>query len=296
MSQQPPTTAQREPEGAGTMQTESQETSGSHLSISEMAQKSRLPTLYGVPVLAVLLFPCLVTGVELAINNRSDNQILSTKPGREESLWCTVHNSSRAEELRWYRDSGTVNMKDGNKINTTNICILPVSKTDNGVSFTCKLVRNESIQISVTLDVQFPPLLTGEDPPPVEEKNDVKLTCNVNSNPQAEMVWYKDNSTLILKKDRYQIYHTSEVFQLTIKKVEKSDNGTYTCEAKSVLGGMKKEFHLTVEDRKPGFPLEAIIAAIVVVLLTVIFGIVARREKIFKCFKKTKQTPGETAL
>lgn len=92
--------------------------------------------------------------MELAINNRSDNQILSTKPGREESLWCTVHNSSRAEELRWYRDSGTVNMKDGNKINTTNICILPVSKTDNGVSFTCKLVRNESIQISVTLDVQ----------------------------------------------------------------------------------------------------------------------------------------------
>lgn len=38
-------------------------------------------------------------------------------------------------------------------------------------------------------------------------------------------------------------------------------------------------------DRKPGFPLEAIIAAIVVVLLTVIFGIVARREKIFKVTK-----------
>ncbi|XP_034608877.1 transmembrane and immunoglobulin domain-containing protein 1 isoform X2 [Trachemys scripta elegans] len=268
----------------------------SHLNRSEMAQKSRLPAPYGVPVLAVLLLPCLVTGVELAINNSSDNQILSTKPGRDESLWCTVRNNSRAEELRWYRGDGTVNLKDGNKINTTNICILPVSKTDNGVSFTCKLVRNESIQISVTLDVQFPPLLTGEDPPPVEEKNDVKLTCNVNSNPQAEMVWYKDNSTLTLKKDRYQIYHTSEVFQLTIKKVEKSDNGTYTCEAKSVLGEMRKEFHLTVEDRKPVFPLEAIIAAIVVVLLTVIFGIVARREKIFKCFKKTKKTPSETAL
>lgn len=38
-------------------------------------------------------------------------------------------------------------------------------------------------------------------------------------------------------------------------------------------------------DTKPVFPLEAIIAAVVVILLTIIFGIVARRERIFKVTK-----------
>ncbi|XP_025040029.2 transmembrane and immunoglobulin domain-containing protein 1 isoform X1 [Pelodiscus sinensis] len=261
-----------------------------------MVQKSRLPVLYGAPVLAVLLLPCLVAGVELAINNRSESHSLLTEPGYEASLWCTVQNNSGAEELRWYRDNKTVSMTDGNKMNQSNICILPVAESDNGVRFTCKLVRNESMQLSVTLDVRFAPRLSGEDPAPAEEKSDVSLTCNVNSNPQAHMVWYKDNSSLSLEKGRYQIHQTSEVFQLTIKKVQKSDNGTYTCEATSVLGRETKEFHLTVTDKKPPFPLEAIIAAVVVVLLTIIFGIVARWEKIFKCFKKGKETPSGTAL
>ncbi|XP_074869957.1 transmembrane and immunoglobulin domain-containing protein 1 [Carettochelys insculpta] len=261
-----------------------------------MMQRSCLPVPSGVPVLAVLLLPGLVTGVELAINNRSENQTLPTTPGHEVSLWCTVQNSSRAEELRWYRGDRAVEMKDGNKMNSSNICIVPVSETDNGVSFTCKLVRDEAVQISVILDVQFPPLLSGEDPPPAEEKSDVTLTCKVNSNPQARVVWYKENSSLTLVKARYQIYQTSEIIQLTIKKVQKSDNGTYTCEATSALGMDMKTFHLIVEDKKPVFPLEAVIAAIVVVLLTIIFGILARREKIFKCFKKTKEQPSGTSL
>ncbi|XP_067422143.1 transmembrane and immunoglobulin domain-containing protein 1 [Emydura macquarii macquarii] len=262
-----------------------------------MAQKSSLPVPRGVPLLAVLLLPYLVTGVELVINNNSNNsQILYTKPGSKEFLWCTVRNNSKEEELSWYRDDGTVMLKDGNKMNTSNICISPVSETDSGVSFICKLVRDQSIQITVTLDVQYPPSITGEDPLPAEEKSDVTLTCNVNSNPQATMVWYKDNSNLTLEKDRHQIYQTSNVFQLSIKKVQKSDNGTYRCEATSALGEDRKEFHLRVEDKKPVFPLEAIIAAVVVVLLTVIFGIVARRERIFKCCKKVKETRSETAL
>lgn len=61
------------------------------------------------------------------------------------------------------------------------------------------------------------------------------------------MVWYKDNSNLTLEKDRHQIYQTSKVFQLSIKKVQKSDNGTYRCEATSAFGKDRKEFHLRVE-------------------------------------------------
>lgn len=52
---------------------------------------------------------------------------------------------------------------------------------------------------------------------------------------------------MILEQNRYQLYQTSEVFQLSITKVQKSDNGTYTCVVKSPLGEGRKDFHLIVE-------------------------------------------------
>ncbi|KFP75784.1 Transmembrane and immunoglobulin domain-containing protein 1, partial [Acanthisitta chloris] len=201
------------------------------------------------------------------------------------SLSCLVHNSSQAEELLWFRGDGRVDLKDGNKENISNICISPVNESDNGVTFTCKLARDKSVQVSVILDVQFPPHLSGEESHQIEEDKDVTLSCNSKSNPQAQAVWYMNNTTLTLQQSRHQLYQTSEVSQLSIRKVQKSDNGTYTCVVKSSLGEGRKDFHLIVEDKKPVFPKEAVIAAVVVVTVTVIFGIVARKDKIFKVWK-----------
>ncbi|KFQ76898.1 Transmembrane and immunoglobulin domain-containing protein 1, partial [Phoenicopterus ruber ruber] len=198
------------------------------------------------------------------------------------SLSCLVQNNSQAEELLWYRGDGKVDLKDGNKVNVSNICVSPVTESDNGVAFTCKLARDKSAQVSVILNVQFPPQLSGEESLRAEEGQDVTLSCNAKSNPQAQTTWNKDNATLTLQPSHHQLYQTSEVFQLSITKVQKSDNGTYTCVAKSSLGEARKDFHLIVEDRKPVFPKEAIIAAAVVVTITVLFGIVARKDKICK--------------
>ncbi|KFQ96554.1 Transmembrane and immunoglobulin domain-containing protein 1, partial [Nipponia nippon] len=201
------------------------------------------------------------------------------------SLSCLAQNSSQAEELLWYRGAGKVDLKDGNKVNISNICVSPVTESDNGVTFTCKLARDKSVQVSVILDVQFPPQLTGEESLHIEEEKDVTLTCNAKSNPQAQAAWYKNNAPLTLQQNRYQLYQTSEVFQLSITKVQKSDNGTYTCVVKSSLGEGRKDFHLIVEDKKPVFPKEAVIAAVVVVTVTILFGILARKDKIFKVWK-----------
>lgn len=93
-------------------------------------------------------------GVELAINAKTIDYQLSTKPGIEHSLWCTVQNHSQEEKLLWFRDDGQVDLKDGNQVNASNICVSPVSVDDNGVSFTCRLARDGSVQISVILDVK----------------------------------------------------------------------------------------------------------------------------------------------
>ncbi|NXK65901.1 TMIG1 protein, partial [Sylvietta virens] len=221
-------------------------------------------------------------GLELSVNNHAADFTLTTEPGPAISLSCLVHNSSQAEELLWYRGDGQVGLNDGNKVNISNICISPVNESDNGVTFSCKLARDKSVQVSVILDVQFPPRLSGEETLYVEEDQDVTLTCNSKSNPQAQSTWYKDNHNLTLQQSRHELYQTSEVFQLSIRKVRKSDNGTYTCEVKSPLGNGRRDFHLVVEDKKPPFPKEAVIAAVVVVTITILFGIVARKDKIFK--------------
>ncbi|NWZ73613.1 TMIG1 protein, partial [Acrocephalus arundinaceus] len=234
--------------------------------------------------LRVLKCPCPPSsaGVELSVNNHAADFTLSTEPGPAISLSCLVHNSSRAEELLWYRGDGQVGLKDGNKVNISNICVSPVNESDNGVTFTCMLARDKSVQVSVILDVQFPPRESGEETLHVEQDKDVTLTCNSKSNPQAQSTWYKDNHNLTLQQSRHEVYQTSEVFQLSIRKVQKSDNGTYTCVVQSSLGKGTRDFHLIVEDKKPVFPTEAVIAAVVVVTVTILFGIVARKDKIFK--------------
>ncbi|KAF2980191.1 hypothetical protein EK904_000005 [Melospiza melodia maxima] len=225
-----------------------------------MVQRHSLTIPHGVPVLAVSFLACVATGVELSVNNQAADFTLSTGLSPAISLSCLVHNSSQAEELLWYRGDGQVDLKDGNKVNISNICISPVNESDNGVTFTCRLARDRAVQVSVTLDVQ------------------------------CQSTWLKDSQSLTLQQSRHKLYQTSEVFQLSISKVQKSDNGTYTCLVESRLGNGTRDFHLIVEDKKPVFPKEAVIAAVVVVTITLLFGIVARIDKFLKCFKKPKET------
>nr|XP_056720989.1 transmembrane and immunoglobulin domain-containing protein 1 [Euleptes europaea] len=234
--------------------------------------------------------------VELTINDNTADYRLQTRPGLSQSLWCATQNHSQEEELLWLRQDGTVDLKDGNRVNASNICISPVTMDDNGVSFTCKLARDESIQISVVLDVMFPPTLSGEDPPSILEENDVTLNCHIKANPLAQMVWYKDNSTLVLESDRLWISQSINLFQLRIERAQESDGGVYTCKATSDLGTARRDFHLTIEAGKLAFPTEAVIAAGVVVALTILFAVVARREAILKCFRKASRPPSNTAL
>ncbi|NXS63340.1 TMIG1 protein, partial [Brachypteracias leptosomus] len=247
-----------------------------------MVQRSSPRVPCEVSILVLCFLARGATGLELSVNNQAADFSLSTSPVPAVSLSCLVQNSSQAEELLWYRGDGRVDLKAGNKVNISNICISPVTEADNGVTFTCRLARDKSVQVAVLLDVQFPPQLSGEESLQIEEDKDVTLTCNAKSNPQAAAAWYRNNSTLTLKPNRYQLYQSSELCQLSIHKVQKSDNGTYTCVVRSSLGEARKDFHLTVEDKKPIFPTEAVIAAVVVVTLTLLFGIVARRDKIFK--------------
>ncbi|XP_017710555.1 PREDICTED: transmembrane and immunoglobulin domain-containing protein 1 [Rhinopithecus bieti] len=247
-------------------------------------------------LLVILYLPREMTSSVLTVNGKTENYILDTTPGSQVSLICAVQNHTREEELLWYREEGRVDLKSGNKINSSSVCVSSISENDNGISFTCRLGRDPSVSISVALNVIFPPLLSGNDFQTVEEGSNVKLVCSVKANPQAQMMWYKNSSLLDLEKSHHQIQQTSESFQLSITKVEKSDNGTYSCTAKSSLQTESLDFHLIVKDKTVSVPAEPIIAACVVIFLTLCFGLIARRKKIMELCMKDKDPHRETAL
>lgn len=97
------------------------------------------------------------------------------------------------------------------------------------------------------LNLAVPPLLSGDDFQTVEEGSNTNLVCNVKSNPQAQMMWYKNSSILNLEKNHHQVQQTSESLQLSITNVKKSDNGTYNCIANSTWRVETKDFHLIVK-------------------------------------------------
>ncbi|XP_060998984.1 transmembrane and immunoglobulin domain-containing protein 1 isoform X2 [Dama dama] len=246
-------------------------------------------------LLMILFLPRVMTSSVLSVNGKTENYILDTEPGLQESLKCAVQNHTRDEELLWYREDGRVDLKSGNKINSSSVCVSGISENDNGITFTCKLRRNQSMSISVVLNVTFPPLLSGNDFQTAEEGSDVKLVCNVKSNPRAQMMWYRDSGILNLET-HHRIQQTSEYLQLSITKVKKSDNGTYSCIASSLIETKTKDFHLIVKDKASTVPIEPIIAACVVVFLTLVFGLIARRKRIMKLCRRDQGPQCRTAL
>ncbi|KAG8122568.1 hypothetical protein E2320_018065 [Naja naja] len=234
----------------------------------------------------VAIVPGIVTGLELSINANTADYELVTEVGLSQSLWCTVKHPSQAEELLWMRGDREVSLQEGNRVNASNVCISPVTDEDNGVSFTCQLARDKSVQISVLLNVAYAPVLTGEDPPSIPAQWDATLDCHVKANPPAQLTWLKDNETLRLEDSRYWVFQTSELFQLTINQLQASDGGIYTCLAHSPRG---------MSQEKMPFPTEAVIAAGVVLSLIALFALAVRWQKFIQCFKKADAS-SHTAL
>ncbi|XP_055984105.1 transmembrane and immunoglobulin domain-containing protein 1 [Sorex fumeus] len=248
-------------------------------------------------LLVIFFLPHVITSSVLTVNNKTENYFLDTRIGSNEFLKCAVQNHTGDEELLWYREEGEVDLKYENKINSSSVCVSFITEDDNGVTFTCKLQSNQSMSISVMLNVIFSPILSGSDLHTIEEGSEVHLACMVKSNPQAQMTWYRNGSILNLEKNHHHVQQTSDSLQLTISKVKKSDNGTYTCVAQSPLNITNtKDFYLIVEDRALTVPIEPIISGCVVVFLTICFGIIARRKKIMKLCIRDNTPQRETAL
>ncbi|XP_060790914.1 transmembrane and immunoglobulin domain-containing protein 1 [Neoarius graeffei] len=240
----------------------------------------------------LLGFVC-VCGVDSANVTIQSNPPMSggfvqTKPEDTVSLTCTAIDSAVPEELQWFRNNQEVSLKDGNRVNTSHVCVQPVSRDDNTVIFTCQLRSNANAKASIQLEVQYPPTLGVHEEKWVEEGSNTVLSCDVRAYPPVSVVWKKDDKLLDLSSSSYKTSNNGMTATLSISKVKQDmHQGLYTCEVESSIFGITgNNFTITVTDKVTKFPLGPAIAGVVVVLATILLATISRWDRIMKCFKK----------
>ena len=93
--------------------------------------------------------------------------------------------------------------------------------------------------------ISAPSIVTPPMPIVVNETGTASFQCEVEGNPQPKVIWLRDNSSLLADK---RVVSTGG--GLIINDVMLKDDGTYTCEARNVLGVMTSLARLTVQGKK----------------------------------------------
>ncbi|XP_047462105.1 transmembrane and immunoglobulin domain-containing protein 1 [Mugil cephalus] len=242
----------------------------------------------------LLLLLCCATqilGISIQTTPDADGGVIATELDKTVSLVCALGASSETEddnELVWLRNSALVSLVEENKKGRSSVCVSPVIYDDNDATFTCYQRTNDTVRMSVTLNVTYPPQLSGAEDVVVEEEAELVLQCNIQANPPVSSVSWTHNGTAVdLLAGGFSVTNDGFTSQLRSRFGERGlHEGTYSCTAVSPkYGSHSKVFHVSVTDKTIKFPLMPMIAGIVVVCLTALLAIVARWKKIAKCCK-----------
>ncbi|XP_037123884.1 cell adhesion molecule 2-like isoform X2 [Syngnathus acus] len=173
--------------------------------------------------------------------------------GESISLTCTTTGSKPAAQLRWFRNDkevqGTTEVTASGKSLTVRSSLrFQVERGDDLVAYTCMVEHVSLANPYVTtevLEVYYAPHLEITHSLIIPQEGQyLKLECVSRGNPRPEsVVWSKDGGDLP-DVERMIV----EGPELTITTLNKTDNGTYRCEASNQLGTNSAEYKLFVYD------------------------------------------------
>ncbi|XP_053279655.1 cell adhesion molecule 2b [Pleuronectes platessa] len=179
-----------------------------------------------------------------------------TKPAMEGdviTLTCTTSGSKPAAHIRWFRNDkevqGTKELNATGKSFTVRSSLqLQVDKRDDGVAYTCSVEHvslSNPYMTTEVLEVHYAPHLDIAHSLLIPQEGQYfKLECVSIGNPIPDSVlWSKDGGELP-DIERMIV----EGRDLTITTLNKTDNGTYRCEASNHLGTSSAEYTLFVYD------------------------------------------------
>ncbi|XP_061683423.1 cell adhesion molecule 2b isoform X1 [Syngnathoides biaculeatus] len=168
------------------------------------------------------------------------------------TLTCTTSGSKPAAHIRWFRNDkevqGTAEVSaSGKSFTVTSSLHFQVDRGDDGVAYTC-MVEHVSLpnpyMTTEVLEVHYAPHLEITHSLIPQEGQYFKLECVSRGNPIPEpILWSKDGGELP-DVERMIV----EGRELTITTLNKTDNGTYRCEASNHLGTSSAEYNLFVYD------------------------------------------------
>ncbi|XP_006800117.1 cell adhesion molecule 2a isoform X1 [Neolamprologus brichardi] len=186
-----------------------------------------------------------------------------TKPAMEGdhiTLTCITQGSKPAADLRWFRNEKEV--KGAKEVNASGKTFtvrsslqLQVDRNDDGVAYTCRVdhvaLTQAPQQATEVLEVHYAPRVEITRSLEVPQEGQyLKLECVSKGNPSPDPVmWTKDGSELP-DLDRMIV----EGRELTFTSLNKTDNGTYRCEASNHLGTSSAEYVLYVYDAPTTLP------------------------------------------
>ncbi|KAI2656066.1 Cell adhesion molecule 2 [Labeo rohita] len=172
--------------------------------------------------------------------------------GEDVTLTCTTSGSKPAADIRWFRNDKEVQGQKevnatGRSFTVRSTIHLKVDRTDDGAAYTC-VVEHIALgslphQVTEVLEVHYPPQVEIVRSVIVPQEGQYfKLECVSKGNPLPEPVlWTKDGGELP-DVERMIV----EGRDLIITTLNKTDNGTYRCEASNHLGTNRDEFTLYV--------------------------------------------------
>ncbi|XP_076130309.1 cell adhesion molecule 2a isoform X1 [Alosa pseudoharengus] len=224
------------------------------ISISEVSLSDE-----GLYTCSLFTMPVKTAKAFLTVHRVPDQpQILGlTNPlmeGEQVTLTCVTSGSKPAADIRWFRNGNEVpGVKEVNlsgKTYTVKSSLqMKVTKNDDGIPYTCQVdhvsLASSPQQATEVLEVQYAPhvQIIHFQPFP-QEGQFLKLECVSKGNPPPEPVlWTKDGGELP-DLDRMIV----EGHDLTFTSLNKTDNGTYRCEASNLLGTAHEEYKLVVYD------------------------------------------------
>ncbi|XP_072369158.1 cell adhesion molecule 2b isoform X2 [Scyliorhinus torazame] len=172
-------------------------------------------------------------------------------------LTCTTIGSKPAANIRWFkgdkeiRDVPSTKEPDskGKTFTVSSTLGLQVDRNDDGVTVSCT-VDHESLRSSPqvakqVLDIQYVPSVKIDFSRNfAREGDELRLECRATGNPTPEAVKWKKDGAELPDPDRMVV----EGNILIISALNKTDNGTYYCEAANTMGHNSAEYILFVYD------------------------------------------------
>ncbi|XP_062995250.1 cell adhesion molecule 1 isoform X3 [Elgaria multicarinata webbii] len=186
-------------------------------------------------------------------NLRIESQKDTAMEGEEIELNCTAMASRPATTIRWFKGSkelsGKIEMEQWSDMYTvTSQLSLKVKREDDGVPVVCQVDHPavKDLQTKYYLDVMYKPEVQVLQNSPgqqlTREGDFLDLLCQVKGKPEPiDVTWLKVDDEM----PQHVIVSGSN---LHIDSLNKSDNGTYRCEASNEVGSAFSDYTLYVYD------------------------------------------------